>query len=90
MDTRLNTPSHEFSKDVRHLLVGQRVIRLHGRMTGRRGRNPLQRVLKRRASIESFEIFRQGPECARAIFGPDQSRHRADFDRRVAERLRAS
>ena len=46
-------------EDVRHLLVGQRVVRLHRRMARRRRGDALQRLLHLRAAIEPFEILGQ-------------------------------
>src|SRR5688572_646068 len=72
-------------EDVRHLLVRQRIVRLHRRMAGHRRRDALDRVVHLGAAIESFQVLGQRPNRRIALLPAQHHRVRRDPQQVAAE-----
>ena len=67
-DARVGRPP-QLGEDVAHLLVRQRIVRLHRRMARHRRGDPPQRVLDARAGLAAFQVLGKRPDCRFAFAG---------------------
>jgi hypothetical protein len=70
---------------MRHLLVGERVVRLDRGVARCGRRNALQRILHLGAPVQALEVLRQREQRFRAIFDLEERRYGGDLDRGAAE-----